>query len=291
MELVNEMRSMRAVACMLFAVTLLVTVSACKSFQAGVPDGLVGTWACESLASDGTTDTSFYELRIEEGGSFSLYDAGAGNPGISGQMGNDTGSKIECRFDTDDFDVPYCWDIKSAKDVLEYELDADTLKLGHNDVWMTFHRMRDEGVSGPVPESLDKLISFNLPSGFQLDMEYSYNGEDGQPIVQRGYTSECDGYFSARIFSYSGYDCMSDVSQKIDIDECIDNLSRPKQIEIDGATCYMGTIESDDMPDMVAVAYLPLGDYVFEFRLSNYDEQITDEQLETFERVLLSVRT
>ncbi len=269
---------------------LLVVVCGCGSFHAGVPDAFVGQWTCEELASDGKTDTGFYELYIEEDGFFSLYDAAAGNPGISGQMGNDTGSRIECRFDTDDFDVPYCWDIKSAKDVLEYELNADTLKLGHNDAWMTFHRVRDEGICVPVPESLDELIAFDLPPGFQLDMEYPCYGEDGQPIVQKGYASERDGYFSAAILSYRGYDCMSDVSQKIDIDECIDSLSRPRQIKIDGTTCYIGTIESDDMPDMVAVAYLPLDDYVFEFRLSNYDEQLTDEQAEAFETILWSVR-
>lgn len=256
-----------------------------------MPTGLVGQWACERLASDGETDTSFYELRIEEDGSFSLYDVAAGNPGISGQMGNDTGNKLECHFDMDDFDVPFCWDLNPSKDALEYELDADTLRLGHNGVWMTFHRMQDGDERGPVPEALDDLLSYELPAGFQLEMEYPYNGEEGQPIVHKAYASEHDGYFSAAILSYGGYDCISDASRKVSIDEYISDLSREKQIEVDGATCYMGTVESDDMPDMVVVAYLPLDDYVFEFRLSNSDEQVTDEQMETFERVLLSVRT
>lgn len=284
------MRPMRSAAWMLLAIALLVTASACRPFQAGVPDGLVGLWDCDEYASDGKTDTSFYELRIEEDGSFSLYDAAAGNPGISGQMGNDTGSRIECRFDTDDFDVPYCWDVRSSRDTLEYEIYADTLRLGHNGVWMTFHRMKDETRQASIPEDIDSLISFELPSGFQLEMEYPYCGEEGQPLVQEAYASERDGYFSVAILSYRGFDCMSDATREIDLDEYISYLDRAKQIEVDGATRYTGTIESDDMPDMVAVAYLPLGDYVFELRLTNYDEQVTDEQLEIFEKIVQSVR-
>ena len=116
-------------------------LSACGSFQAGVPEGFPGEWRCEDTASDGQTDTSFYEMTIAEDGTFSMYDFAAGNPGISGEMGNDNGNSIECRFDMDDFDVPFCWTIHSAKDSLDYELSEDTLRLGHNDVWMTFHRI------------------------------------------------------------------------------------------------------------------------------------------------------
>lgn len=122
---------------------IAIILSACGSFQAGVPDGFAGQWKCEDTASDGETDTSFYEMTIEKTGQFSLYDAAAGNPGISGEMGNDTGSSIECRFNMDDFDVPFCWTIDSSKDSLDYELSDDTLRLGHNGVWMIFHRSED----------------------------------------------------------------------------------------------------------------------------------------------------
>lgn len=272
------------------ALILMFAITACGSFEAGVPEGFVGQWKCEKLATDGETDTSFYEMRIEDDGSFSIYDAAAGNPGISGQMGNDTGTLIECVFDEDDFDAPYCWELDSEKDTLDYELADDTLKLGHNGVWMVFHRIEDEEGNQPVPEYLDYLISYELPDGFSPEMEYPYNGEPGAPIVQKAYASEKKGYFSAGILSYNGYDCMNDVTRRVDLDECVDQLDNAKEISVDGKTCYMGTIESDDMPDMAAVAYLPKDEYVFEFRLTNADEQVTDEQMKVFEEILQSVK-
>ena len=123
---------------------VLLLITACGSFQAGVPDRFVGEWQCEDLASDGETDTSFYAMTIEEDGAFSMYDFAAGNPGISGVMGNDTGSTIDWQFEMDDFDVPFCWEIDSEKATLDYELKEDTLRLGHNDVWMVFHRLKED---------------------------------------------------------------------------------------------------------------------------------------------------
>lgn len=117
---------------------------ACGSaFEPGVPSGLVGQWDCEDTASDGATDTGFYELTVSEGGSFSLYDAGAGNPGISGQMGNATDSTIECRFDKDDFDPPFCWNLDSDEAVLEYRMENGNLQLGYDGVFLKFHRVED----------------------------------------------------------------------------------------------------------------------------------------------------
>lgn len=135
----RKQRRQKSIIISALILMMALVFTSCGSFQAGVPDGFTGHWKCEAIASDGETDTSFYEMTIEENGHFSMYDAAAGNPGISGEMGNDTGSTIECRFDMDDFDVPFCWTIDSSKATLDYELSDDTLKLGHNDVWMTFH--------------------------------------------------------------------------------------------------------------------------------------------------------
>ena len=134
---------MKRIISILLTLAIIITlfmISSCRSFRAGAPDGFAGQWKCEDLASDGETDTSFYEMTIEEDGHFSIYDAAAGNPGISGLMGNDSGSTVDCIFDEDDFDVPFCWNIDSAKASLEYELEGDVLRLGHNDTWMIFHR-------------------------------------------------------------------------------------------------------------------------------------------------------
>ena len=273
----------------LFVIIVLCSVSACKAFHAGVPDAFVGQWECENYASDGQTDTSFYEMRVETDGHFSIYDVAAGNPGISGLMGNDTDRTIECRFDMDDFDVPHCWNITSSKAVLEYELEGDTLRLGHNAVWMTFHRARELSNDGLPPAALDELISYDLPSEFNLEMEYPFEGMEGYPIVEKSYLSDTVGCFSAGILSFEGFDCRIDAGQMVDLDEYVDSLDRLRQIPVDGEMGHFGTLESDDLPDMVAVAYVQHGAYVFEFRLSGYDEQISDEQLREFEKIVRSV--
>lgn len=258
------------------------------AFDAGVPDAFIGQWECEDMASDGQTDTSFYEMYIEEDGYFSMYDAAAGNPGISGYMGNDSGSTVDCEFSMDDFDVPFCWTIDDEKATLDYELAEDTLRLGHNDVWMTFHRMDGDAADEQVPAPLDELITFTLPAGFSLDREYPYGGEEGYPVVEKGYTIEKSGYFSAGILSYLGMDCLGDGSLAVDPGEYIDTLDKVREITVDGETAYIGTQGSDDMPDMVAAAYVQHGDYVFAFRLSNEDLQITEEQMEIFEQIVQS---
>ncbi len=135
------MRRQTGLVIALMGVILMALVlGGCGDAKAGVPEGFAGEWQCEDVASDGETDTSFYAMTIEEDGHFSMYDFAAGNPGISGVMKNDTGSTIDCDFNMDDFDVPFCWKIDSEEATLDYELEGETLRLGHNGVWMTFHR-------------------------------------------------------------------------------------------------------------------------------------------------------
>lgn len=163
--------------------TMVFILCACGSFQAGAPDGFAGQWKCEELASDGETDTSFYEMTIEENGHFSMYDAAAGNPGISGEMGNDTGSTIECRFDMDDFDVPHCWTIDSSEAILDYELSDDTLRLGNNDVWMTFHPVdgEEESASGDPYAGVTTMDPAEVEA-FALKVRKAYLDEDWKTI-------------------------------------------------------------------------------------------------------------
>ena len=123
--------------------SLVVIAWGCSS--AKLPDGLIGEWTCEELASDGETATDFYAMYINEDGSFSLYDT-VGNPGIAGKMTlkkvqkNDRNQgtvKISC--DTDDFDPPVCWNI-TEEDELKYEiLGSGKIRFGHNDIWLSFH--------------------------------------------------------------------------------------------------------------------------------------------------------
>jgi len=258
-----------------------------------IPEGFTGSWTCENLASDGKTDTSFYAMNIKKVGYFSIYDQAAGNPGISGFMSNDTGSSVDCAFKTDDFDVPACWKLDSAGDTLKYELDGDTLKLGHDDVWMIFHRAEGEEEDidyTNMPKSLDELMSVEVPGYFAPEMEYRYNDEEWTSVVERSFVSEKNGCLSIGILSYKGFDCLGDIEERIDVNEYLNTLSGKREITVGGQKGYIGKIESDDTPDMIAVVYVSYGDHVFEFRFNNYDEKITDDQMKEFEQILGTVK-
>ena len=74
----------------------------------------VGEWDCqesplEERGSEDYTYVGYFDLRVEEDGSFSMYDAEAGNPGISGMMYPETDGSVQLDCDTDDFDPPFCW--------------------------------------------------------------------------------------------------------------------------------------------------------------------------------------
>ena len=265
-----------------------------ETSEAVIPEGFIGSWTCEDLASDGKTDTSFYAMYIKRVGYFSIYDQAAGNPGISGFMSNDSGSTVECDFNTDDFDVPFCWKLDPSGDTLKYELDGDTLKLGHDDVWMIFHRAEGDEEEDidyvNMPKSLDDLMTFSLPTYFVPDSDYRYNDEEWTSIILHSYESDESGNFSVAILSYNGYKCFDDIEEKLDLNEYLKTLSDKREITVGGQTGYIGTNESDDTPDMVAAAYVSYGDYVFEFIFTNYDQKITEDQMKEFEQILATVK-
>ena len=122
------------------AVTMIIAFTGCGGPK--VPERLVGQWECAPLASDEMTDTSFYALTIESDGTFSLYDEGAGNPGISGTMkGDDTGKLgiLELTCNEDDFDPPVCWAKMQTKSRVRYKImDENTIRLGYVGIWLTF---------------------------------------------------------------------------------------------------------------------------------------------------------
>ena len=121
--------------------TLAVYPKAAAGFTAGVPASFVGEWDCALTASDGQT-TGFYAMYVKADGTFSIYDT-VGNPGIAGVMGNDNGSTVTCRFDSsDDFDPPFSWKgkLRYPTDVLQYQSGSKIVRLGHNGVWLTFHK-------------------------------------------------------------------------------------------------------------------------------------------------------
>ena len=256
----------------------------------GVPDGFVGRWQCEELASDGKTDTSFYSMYIKRNGYFSIYDAGAGNPGISGYMKNNTGSSVDCSLDTDDMDVPYCWTIDTTETTLAYEINGDTLKFGHNDVWMIFHREPAEKEYDRMPQDLSELITYDLPADFVKDYEYCYDDDELNPVSGISYMSEKNGTLTVGILSYCGYNCTGDIDEKVDLKDYTNALSGMSEITAGGETGYTGMMPSDDTPDMAAVTYITHGDYVFEFMISYYDKPVDAEQVKVLEQIVESVK-
>ena len=253
-----------------------------------INEALTGYWGCEKTASDGKTDTSFYAMYIKKNGYFSIYDRAAGNPGISGYMSNDTGSTVDCVFEEDDFDVPFCWKLDIKGDKLNYEIEGDPLKLGHDDVWMIFKREESEEEDVDyknMPQPIDDLLTFDLPKGYESDTKIKYNDEEWTSIVARTFTKGDEGEFDAAIFSYKGLDCLDDIEQKIDLKEQTDALDDAKEITVGGEKGVMGKCEPGDM-----IVYVSHGDYVFQFIFSSYGEKITDAQIKDFEQILGTVK-
>lgn len=94
---------------------------------------LEGDWQCqEKPEQEEYSDiyVGYIFLCIEDDGSFSMYDAEAGNPGISGTLtiNFDGTMTLDCS-DSKEFDPPTSWgDMKKVQDVT-YEYNGDVLKL------------------------------------------------------------------------------------------------------------------------------------------------------------------
>ena len=137
MKKINHYITKSAIAAIILI--LIFTLTACGS---AVPERLVGEWKCDPTSSGNPVDTSFYALRIEDNGEFSIYDFEAGNPGISGKMkGDDTGKigLLNLQCDEEDFDPPMCWpNLKTNSEIRYRIIDDKTIKLGYVGIWMTF---------------------------------------------------------------------------------------------------------------------------------------------------------
>ena len=121
------------------AVVLVAVCAGCGGPK--VPERLIGHWQCAELASDGYTDTSFYELVIEEDGTFSLNET-SGKPALSGKMeGDDTGKLgiLNLTCDESNFNPPVCWAKMPLTPRVRYKIvDENTIRLGYVGIWLTF---------------------------------------------------------------------------------------------------------------------------------------------------------
>ncbi len=86
----------------------------------------VGEWDCQESTLEERGDeeyryVGYLDLRVEEDGTFSMYDAEAGNPGMAGKMYPDTEGTVKLDCEKDDFDPPFCWLDISTDGELSYQ--------------------------------------------------------------------------------------------------------------------------------------------------------------------------
>ncbi len=126
---------------LLILAVIVLFIFSLYSYITEVPKALTGEWVCQDSSYGCEAGYGYLALRIEKNGHFSLYDAEAGNPGISGTMKGSadalTGT-VEINCGSDDFDPPACWDIEE-KDTLEFEaVTPGRIKLSHNGKSLSF---------------------------------------------------------------------------------------------------------------------------------------------------------
>ena len=121
---------MKKLVCMIFCIAVLMACCGCgtaKEVNKDALDRFVGEWDCqdsilEERGDEGYLYVGYYTLRVEEDGSFSMYDGEAGNPGISGMMYPEADGSVQLHCDKDDFDPPFSWSGFSKQEILTYEI-------------------------------------------------------------------------------------------------------------------------------------------------------------------------
>lgn len=82
-----------------------------------------GSWQCaETSLEHPEYYTGYLVWVINEDGSFSMYDAEAGNPGITGNMEIISDKELRlCCDEEDDFDPPVTWESMEKTHIVTYE--------------------------------------------------------------------------------------------------------------------------------------------------------------------------
>ena len=92
---------------------------------------LAGAWECEDNPL-GVPDcyVGYLHLKISSDGSFEMYDAEAGNPGIAGKLLFPEDGVVQLAdVDRADFDPPSVWDSMEPDQTLTYQLKSETKLL------------------------------------------------------------------------------------------------------------------------------------------------------------------
>ena len=143
------------------------------------------------------------------------------------------------------------------------------------------------GARHTPPQPIDRLLTMNLPAGWEAsDL---IDSEEGILVEETFISNDNDGYLSISIYSYKGRTVWSKPYERVNWKKRIKRLNHLEEIHTENGIFYVGTSSSDDMPDMVVSAFAERGDYVFEFRLSNSDDQVTKKQKENFRTILKNI--
>ena len=108
----------------------IIMLCACGKESEGLeghPEFL-GKWQCaEAPLEHPDYYTGYLMWVINEDGSFTMYDAEAGNPGIQGNMQIVSDTELEFVCDTEeDFDPPVTWESMEETQVVSYKFTNDT---------------------------------------------------------------------------------------------------------------------------------------------------------------------
>ena len=68
------------------------------------------------------------------------------------------------------------------------------------------------------------------------------------------------------------------------------DLTKKQTMEIDGKTFTVGYSGQDDLDDVIARAYVIVGDYALQFSMRNFDARVTDKQYNDFITIIKSIK-
>lgn len=131
---------MKRIIMVLVCIALLCACGKKEESLASNPE-FIGKWQCaESPLEHPDYYTGYLMWSINEDGSFSIYDAEAGNPGIAGklQIISDKELQLNCNTE-DDFDPPVTWEDIEETQIVTYEF------VKENEIHVTF--VSEEGNS------------------------------------------------------------------------------------------------------------------------------------------------
>ena len=107
----------------------LIILGACTKKNEGLENHpeFIGNWQCADTPLEHPDYyTGYLVWRIQEDGTFSMYDAEAGNPGIQGELQILSEQELQLVCNTeDDFDPPVTWENMKETQVIVYEFSTD----------------------------------------------------------------------------------------------------------------------------------------------------------------------